>query len=159
MIHFIYNIRGVVVRTLCLLTGCVVRMCSVEISMHKIKKPWFKRLSIRWDKMYQALPVLKPEYSGRTRSIPWLLKSLAPYVARSSIATILPLRDTKCYVCVHEDHYSHVIMSAMASQITSVSIVYSTVCSGAEENIKALRHWPLWGEFTGDRWIPRIKGQ
>ena len=28
-----------------------------------------------------------------------------------------------------------------------------------KENIKALRHWPLWGEFTGDRWIPRIKGQ
>ena len=22
------------------------------------------------------------------------------------------------------------------------------------ENIKAPRHWPLWGEFTGDRWIP-----
>ena len=28
-----------------------------------------------------------------------------------------------------------------------------------KENIKALRHWPLWWEFTGDRWIPRIKGQ
>ena len=27
------------------------------------------------------------------------------------------------------------------------------------ENIKAPRHWPLWGEFTGDRWIPRTKGQ
>ena len=24
---------------------------------------------------------------------------------------------------------------------------------------KAPRHWPLWGEFTGDRWIPRTKGQ
>ena len=27
-----------------------------------------------------------------------------------------------------------------------------------KENIKAPRHWPLWGEFTGDRWIPRTKG-
>ena len=27
------------------------------------------------------------------------------------------------------------------------------------ENIKDPRHWPLWGEFTGDRWIPSIKGQ
>ena len=27
------------------------------------------------------------------------------------------------------------------------------------ENIKAPRHWPLCGEFTGDRWIPRTKGQ
>ena len=24
---------------------------------------------------------------------------------------------------------------------------------------KAPRHWPLWGEFTGDRWIPCTKGQ
>ena len=23
-----------------------------------------------------------------------------------------------------------------------------------KENLKALRHWPLWGEFTGDRWFP-----
>ena len=30
-------------------------------------------------------------------------------------------------------HYSNVIMSAMASQITSASIVYSTVCSGADQ--------------------------
>ena len=28
-----------------------------------------------------------------------------------------------------------------------------------KENIKAPRHWPLWGLFTGDRWIPRTKGQ
>ena len=26
------------------------------------------------------------------------------------------------------------------------------------ENIKAPRHWPLWGEFTKDRWIPRTNG-
>ena len=28
-----------------------------------------------------------------------------------------------------------------------------------QENIKAPRHWPLWGEFTGDRWTPCTKGQ
>ena len=26
-----------------------------------------------------------------------------------------------------------------------------------KENIKAPRHWPLYGEFIGDRWIPRTK--
>ena len=57
-------------------------------------------------------------------------------------------------------HYNGVIMSALASQITSLKIVYSTVCSGADKkNIKAPRHWPLWEEFTGDRLIPRTKGQ
>ena len=28
-----------------------------------------------------------------------------------------------------------------------------------QENIKASRHWPLWRECTGDRWIPLTKGQ
>ena len=28
-----------------------------------------------------------------------------------------------------------------------------------KENTKASRHWPLCGEFTGDRWIPRTNGQ
>ena len=28
-----------------------------------------------------------------------------------------------------------------------------------KENIKAPRHWPLWGEFTGDRRITRTNGQ
>ena len=57
-------------------------------------------------------------------------------------------------------HYNDVIMSAMASQITGVPIVYSTVCSGVyKKNSKAPCHWPLCGELTGDRWIPRIKGK
>ena len=46
-------------------------------------------------------------------------------------------------------HYSDVKMGAMAFIQTQV-----------KENIKAPRHWPLWGEFTVvDRWIPRTKGQ
>ena len=55
-------------------------------------------------------------------------------------------------------NYSDVIMSAMAFQITGVSIVYSTVWS-CTENIKAPRHWSVWGEFTCDRWIPRTMCQ
>ena len=56
-------------------------------------------------------------------------------------------------------HYDDVIMSAMTSQITSLTIVYSTVYSGPDEkNMKSPHHWPLCGEFAGDRWIPRAKG-
>ena len=44
-------------------------------------------------------------------------------------------------------------MSAMASQITSLTKTQ------IKENIKAHGHWPLCGEFTGDRWIPRTDGQ
>ena len=60
-------------------------------------------------------------------------------------------------------HYSDVIMGAMASQISSPTIVYSTVYSLAA--LLVLCHvcagnspiTSLWGEFTGDpdRWIPR----
>ena len=74
-------------------------------------------------------------------------------------------------------------MGVMTSQITSLTIAYSTIYSGADqrkhqsyaslafvrgihwwpaqikENIKALRHWPLWEEFTGDQWIPHTNGQ
>ena len=57
-------------------------------------------------------------------------------------------------------HHSDVIMNAMASEITSVSIVYSTVCSGAEQRkyqspesltfVGGIHRWPV---------IPRSKGQ
>ena len=57
-------------------------------------------------------------------------------------------------------YYSDVITRAMASQITSPMIVYTSVYSGADQrNIKAPLHWPLWVEFTGDWWIPRTNGQ
>ena len=51
-------------------------------------------------------------------------------------------------------------MSTMASQITSLTIVCSTVYSGTDQRkYQAPRHWPLCGEFTGDRCIPRKKRQ
>ena len=49
-------------------------------------------------------------------------------------------------------------MSAIAAQITSL-ITQAFIQAQIKGNIKAPRHWPLWGEFTGDRWIPRTKGQ
>ena len=43
------------------------------------------------------------------------------------------------------DHYNDVIMSAIASQITSLVIVYSTVYSGADQRKyqSSPRHWPF----------------
>ena len=64
-------------------------------------------------------------------------------------------------MAIAQSHYSDVIMCAMASQITCVSIVCSTVFFQAKikENIKVPRHWPLWGESTSDPWIPLMKVQ
>ena len=49
-----------------------------------------------------------------------------------------------------EAHYNDVIMSAMASQITSLATVYSIVYSDAHQrkHQNCIRYWPLWGEFT-----------
>ena len=57
------------------------------------------------------------------------------------------------------EYYNDVIMGAMVSQITSLPIIYRLFKTQIKENIKAPRHWSLWGEFTGDRWNPRTKGQ
>ena len=52
-----------------------------------------------------------------------------------------------------ESHYIHVVMSAIASQITSLKIVYSTVYSGADQRkhqssaslafVRAIHRWPV----------------
>ena len=52
-------------------------------------------------------------------------------------------------------------MSEVVSQITSLMIVYSTVYSGGdqEKHQSSTSLAFVRGEFTGDRWIPRTKGQ
>ena len=47
----------------------------------------------------------------------------------------------------------------MASQITGVSIVYSTVYSGRSKKTSKPRRWPKCGEFTGHRRSPLTTGQ
>ena len=55
-------------------------------------------------------------------------------------------------------HYSDVIMSAMASQITSLGIVHSTVCSGADQR-KYQSFAPLAFDGAGNSpVIPHTKG-
>ena len=83
---------------------------------------------VAWPAMGQSLPIITP------------VPPKYPCVMRKNFAT----------------HYRNVIISVLASQITGVSIVHSTVCSGTDQRkkIKAPRHWPLWGEFTSDSEFP-----
>ena len=55
-------------------------------------------------------------------------------------------------------HYNDVIMSSMVSQITGTSIVYSTVCSDADQR-KHQSSTSLAFVRAIHRWIPRTKGQ
>ena len=61
----------------------------------------------------------------------------------------------KFYYCL--SHYNDVIMSAMASQVTRLTIVYSTVCSGADERthqsslafVRGIHRWPVFSPHKG----------
>ena len=84
------------------------------------------------------------------------------------MAEILNLNDCIMWISIirldlplpYSYHYNDVIMSTMASQITSLTVVYSTVYSDADQR----KHQSsaslafVWG-IHRDRWIPRTKGQ
>ena len=60
----------------------------------------------------------------------------------------------------HVIRYGNVIESTMASQITSLMIDYSIVYSGADQSKHQSSAWLAFVRgITGDRWIPRTKGQ
>ena len=86
-------------------------------------------------------------------------------VLLGTIWTVITLVRTGCRLFVRNDtgavsHYNDVIMTTMASQITSLTVVYSNVYSDAyqrkHQSSASLAF--VWG-INRDRWIPRTKGQ
>ena len=78
----------------------------------------------------------------------------------SVIQKAFPCRDVFMVHDVRSTHYIDVIMTTMASQITSLAVVYSSVHLDADQR----KHQSsaslafVWG-IHRDRWIPRTKGQ
>ena len=73
--------------------------------------------------------------------------------------TCMYVRMSVCmWVCMHVQafHHNDVIMTTIASWITTLTIVYSTVYSDADQR-KHQSSASL--AFLWDRWIPRTKGQ
>ena len=54
------------------------------------------------------------------------------------------------------DYYSDVIM---CNGVSNRRCLHCLLNHLIKENIKAPRHWPLWGESHGARWIPLTKGK
>ena len=78
----------------------------------------------------------------------------------SSILCILRDKRLLSYGMAFTGHYSDVIMGAMASRITSLTIVYSNVYSGADQRKhQSSPSLVFCRQFTRDRWIPRTNGQ
>ena len=66
---------------------------------------------------------------------------------------LLQIVEPATYEC-DSNHYSDIIMDAVASQITSLTIVYSTDYLGANQrkHQSSMSHWPTWGKFNIDQW-------
>ena len=95
-----------------------------------------------------------------------LVKSLSLIALMIYVLWVQHLIDTYWYPLILYSchaiviHHDDVVMGAIASQFTSLTIVYSTIYSGADQSKhQRSSHWPLCGEFTGHRWIPGTNGQ
>ena len=91
----------------------------------------------------------------RQTSFSLMLSASAQYVPGTPIMSRLLRKQNDNEVC----HYNDVIMTTMASQITSLTrlLTQSFIQTQIKENIKAPRHWPLCGEFTGTSEFPALK--
>ena len=80
----------------------------------------------------------------------------------NSIAKALELLQSKpsiwCQSCKY--HYNDIIMTTMASQITSLAVVYSAVYSGVDQRkYQSPASMAFVWRIHRDRWIPRTKFQ
>ena len=90
-------------------------------------------------------------YSALTSSV--TICSASHFVSRNSIAA----QNKTNFSC---SHYDDVIMIALASQITSLTVVYSIVNSGVDERKhQSSASLAFVRGIHRDRWIPRTKGQ
>ena len=102
-------------------------------------------------------PLLKPKSLGIFLSLrsKWLLKTLKKSETKVPQVTWSRRRGQVTF-----QHYIDVIMTTVASQITSITVVYSIVYSDADER----KHQSsaslafVWG-IHRDQWTPRTKGQ
>ena len=90
----------------------------------------------------------------------FLVKNVVP-IACPITYTLSNWRMSCRYVTLSHRFWTHVIMSAMTSQINGVSIVCSTVCSGAyqRKHQSSASMAFVRGIHRSDRWIPLTKGQ
>ena len=118
--------------------------------------------------------MMKPEYSGTTRTMTWLLmpwllispshQQLRDWQFKMGPCLLRGRTSRTCIISVptieEVSHYNDVPMSAMAFQITSFPNFCTVIYSGLDHR-KHQSTAPLAfvRGFTGDRWIPRTKGQ
>ena len=111
--------------------------CSSVVSHHKRPVMWHIVLSwmMTWINCYSNSRVVGDSRQYDVKSLQWIIRA----------ARAVPV--VRCH------HYNGVIMNAMASQITSLTIVYPTVYSGADQRkhqssaslafVRGIHRWPV----------------
>ena len=98
------------------------------------------------------------KYTGKPVSLTRLFKASKHNALRQACPSRWQVATRR--ILVTDIHYDDVIMGAIASQITSLTVVYSIVYSDSDQR----KHQSstslafVWG-IHRDRWIPRTKGQ
>ena len=109
----------------------------------------------------RSIDEIESEHSNNLNNIRKTLAFYIMYVIKSKktvcwLKLVMAIRIIKV-TSLNLEHYSDVIMSMMASQITSLSIVYSTLCSGPKKTSKlhvtglCEVNSPVTGEFPAQR--------
>ena len=103
---------------------------------------WIKCISSGWGDYY--LEIWANNYACSKRN--------NKYISSNNYQTDYALRSWQVF-CLFYIHYSDVIMVTMGSQITSLTVVYSTVYSGADQIkyqssaslyfVRGIHRWPL----------------
>ena len=94
-----------------------------------------------------------------SKSGPWKFHPWAATNVHETLCVTVLLSICAIYVCDTYTHYGDVIISAVASQITCVWMVCSTICSGADQRkhqssvslafAREIHQWPV-----NSGWIP-----
>ena len=98
------------------------------------------------------------EVFGNGNIISWLVIKKSPpptYRALPRALTHWHLNTTSDIFITVTSYWARWRLKSPASRLLIQPFVQAQI----KENIKAPRHLPLWGEFAGDQWIPRTKGQ
>ena len=145
----------------------VTRSFDVYFDLHPNKRLskqswgwWFGTLSLHYDVIVMYAIWWHTHGLILAPVIPWCPTAPKRHLKQCWLIIIINMFIGCVGTHLRQYHCSDVIMGAIASQITSFTIVYPTVYSGADQ----MKHQSsaslfLWGEFIGDRWIPRTKGE
>ena len=117
---------------------------------------WGESTGERW------IPLIKGQWCGKL--FHGIITSLALIKASISLLFLKHWQHTKSWYQIGMDvlpiHYDDVIMGAIASLITSLTMVYSTVYSDADQRKhQSSASLAFVRGIHRDRWIPRTKGQ